>query len=107
VWGVKFHQLQVLRGAPIEELYDRGEAPVLGLEEYCSAVVECIERLRPDAVVHRLSGDAPIGLLRAPRWGANKFIITERVVEMMARRGTRQGSAYRETPTTQAGHVYR
>ncbi|MFQ5466316.1 MAG: TIGR01212 family radical SAM protein, partial [Thermodesulfobacteriota bacterium] len=108
VWGVKFHQLQVLRGAPLETLYNRDKVPVLGLEEYCSAVVECIETLRPDAVVHRLSGDAPGGLLLAPRWGANKFIITERVVEMMARRGTRQGSAYRQPPTPQArSHVYR
>lgn len=95
VWGVKFHQLQILRGTVLEEEYASGRAGVLSLEEYAELVVESIERLSPEVVIHRLSGDVPEKFLVAPRWGANKFEIAERVLELMRMRGTTQGSNYR------------
>ncbi|MBI5561235.1 MAG: TIGR01212 family radical SAM protein [Deltaproteobacteria bacterium] len=92
VWGVKFHQLQVLRGTRLEEEYNAGRVMVLGLEEYARLVVDCIETLPPSMIVHRLFGDAPQQYLVAPRWGANKFIVMDRIMKTFAERGTRQGA---------------
>ncbi|MFQ5441408.1 MAG: TIGR01212 family radical SAM protein [Thermodesulfobacteriota bacterium] len=97
VWGIKFHQLQVLRGAPLEKLYRRGGVKTLGLEEYVRLVIECLEALPPAVVVHRLFGDAPGDFLLAPRWGLNKFVLLERILERMAEMGTRQGARMRAT----------
>ena len=42
------------------------------MEEYVSTVVDCVEILRPDMVVHRLTGDGPKDLLIAPTWSLAK-----------------------------------
>lgn len=93
VWGVKFHQIQVLKGTPLEAMYDRGVFKLLTLDEYSALVIKCLERLTPETVVHRLSGDVPLEYLVAPKWGANKFMITERILGLMAERRTFQGAA--------------
>ncbi|MBI5234938.1 MAG: TIGR01212 family radical SAM protein [Deltaproteobacteria bacterium] len=96
VWGVKFHQLQVLKGTALNEMYERGEVRLLELDEYASAIVDCIEALPPATVVHRLCGDAPLEHLVAPRWGVNKFIVMDRIRRFFVERGAYQG---RTSPT--------
>lgn len=91
VWGVKFHQLQVLKGTALEDMYQKGEVKVLGLEEYSDLVIKCLELLPPEVVIHRLSGDVPKRYLIAPEWGSNKFIIAERIVRLMEERNAWQG----------------
>lgn len=94
VWGVKFHQLQVIRSTPLEEMHSRGVVKTLSIDEYASLVVECLEHLPTETVIHRLCGDVPSGFLVAPKWGANKFIITGRILEEMKKRDTFQGARY-------------
>lgn len=94
VRGVKFHQMQVIKGTALEEEYLAGGLRLPGLEEYADIVVECLRRLPPGAVIHRLSGDVPERFLTAPRWGANKFIIAERIVALMRERGVCQGELF-------------
>jgi len=96
VWGVKFHQLQVLKGTVLEEQWRRGEVRTLELDEYASLVAECLEELPPEAVVHRLSGDAPLRYIVAPRWGGGKFRIIEKIAAVMTDKGTFQGAKYLE-----------
>jgi radical SAM protein (TIGR01212 family) len=95
VWGVKFHQMQVIKGTALDAEYLEGGFRLTGLEEYCAIVVECLRRLPPGAVIHRLSGDVPERFLSAPRWGANKFIIAERIVALMRESGAYQGELCR------------
>lgn len=70
--GVKFHHLQVIRGTPLAETYRRGNYSPLTYEEYRSLIVDALDRLPPDTVVHRLMADAPDELLVAPRWEETK-----------------------------------
>jgi radical SAM protein (TIGR01212 family) len=94
VWGVKFHQLQLIKGTPLEDMYKRGEVKTVGLEDYAALVVDCLERLSPQVVIHRLSGDVPKEFLAAPLWGANKFEVTERIERLLQKRNTRQGTRW-------------
>ncbi|MEK6759377.1 MAG: TIGR01212 family radical SAM protein [Deltaproteobacteria bacterium] len=94
IWGVKFHQLQVLKDTALEAAYLNGGLDILELEEYSSIVVDSLELLSPSMVIHRLSGDAPRRFIVAPDWGVNKFIIDEMIVDMMRKRNTRQGARY-------------
>lgn len=96
VWGVKFHQLQVLKGTRLEEEWKRGEVRTLELDEYASIVAECLEALPPEVVVHRLSGDSPLRYIVAPRWGGGKFRIIERITSVMTEKKTHQGAKYLE-----------
>jgi len=94
VWGVKFHQLQVLRGTALEQEYNKGRLPVLGLEEYAGFVVDCLENAPESMVVHRLAGDSPLDFLLAPKWGANKFIVADTVIKTFQQRDTAQGARF-------------
>lgn len=84
VWGVKFHQLQIMRDTPLFELYKKGRVKTLGLEEYTWLVIRCLDVLPPEVVVHRLCADTPDAFLVAPQWGLNKFMILERITRGIA-----------------------
>lgn len=92
IWGVKFHQLQVLKGTRLEEAWNRGEVRTLDIDDYASLVVECLEEMRPDVVVHRLCGDAPVRYIVAPRWNLSKFEIIGKITAVMKERKTFQGA---------------
>ncbi len=94
VWGVKFHQMQVIKGTRLGIMYNRGDLRALSLDEYAGLVVECLESLPPDVIIHRLCGDTPERYLVAPAWGANKFIIVERIIELLKERHTCQGRLF-------------
>lgn len=94
LWGIKFHQLQVIKGTALEGLYNKGGVRLLDLEEYAEIVVECLEMLPSGLVIHRLCGDAPLRYLAAPGWGANKFVVIDAVTALMKKRGTRQGAKF-------------
>jgi len=94
VWGVKFHQLQIMRGTPLYEPYKKGDIKTLGLEEYTWLVIRCLDALPPEVVVHRLCADTPDAFLVAPQWGLNKFLILERITRGIAeKRGFKMGPA--------------
>jgi len=84
IWGIKFHQLQIMRDTPLYERYKRGDIKTLGLEEYTWLVIRCLDALPPEVVVHRLCADTPDAFLVAPQWGLNKFMILERITRGIA-----------------------
>lgn len=91
VAGVKLHQLHVMKGTRLEEMYRNGGVRLLELAEYASLVCDFLERLAPQVLVHRLVGDGGLNLV-APEWGASKFVCLNAINAELERRGTRQGS---------------
>jgi hypothetical protein len=72
VFGIKLQLLHVLSGTDLAADYAHGLFSVMTLEEYIDTLMEIIEILPPDMVIHRLTGDGPKNLLIAPMWSANK-----------------------------------
>ena len=68
VHGVKIHNLHVVEGTRLADLYHRGEYTPLALPEYVDLLVRFLEHLPPNAIVQRLSGEAPRRLTVAPAW---------------------------------------
>lgn len=93
-FGVKIHSIYVMKGTELEKMYERGEYTPPTLSEYASAAARSIARLRPDVIVHRVTGDCPRGLLVAPEWNADKNAQIESVRRALSERGHRQGSLY-------------
>lgn len=89
--GIKIHLLHVLDGTPLGELYRRGEIRVLEQSEYVALAADFIERLHPDTLVHRLTGDGPRHALLAPLWSLNKWEVLNAIDDELVRRGSRQG----------------
>lgn len=92
--GVKLHLLHVLEGTPLGELYKAGEVPMLEMQEYVELAVDFIERLPPETLIQRLTGDGPRDILLAPLWSMNKWEILNAIDDELERRGTRQGEKY-------------
>lgn len=89
--GVKVHQLMVLRRTQLARDLERGEVETLSPERYVAWLADFVERLRPDQVLHRLTGDAPPEVLLAPRWSVAKDEIRRMLEAELGRRGSRQG----------------
>ena len=92
--GVKLHLLHVLDGTPLGELYKQGQVPILEMQEYVELVVDFIERLPPDTLIQRLTGDGPRNILLAPLWSMNKWEVLNAIDAELERRGTAQGEKY-------------
>ncbi|MBE9527687.1 MAG: TIGR01212 family radical SAM protein [Proteobacteria bacterium] len=79
IWGVKLHQLQIVAGTGMEELYKNGGVEPLTIEKYAGLVAKALALLPKETVIHRLSGDLPDRFIVAPKWGANKFLIADKI----------------------------
>ena len=73
-------------------MWQRGELSTLDVETYIQWLADFVERLGPDQVLHRLTGDSPSEKRLAPLWDVHKNAIREGLDQELARRGTRQGS---------------
>ena len=93
--GVKLHLLHVLEGTPLGELYQQGRVAIFSMQDYVELVVDVIERLPPDTLIQRLTGDGPRHILLAPLWSMNKWEILNAIDDELEKRGTRQGERYR------------
>lgn len=91
---LKIHMLYVVRGTVMEELYRRGEAALMSREEYISLVVEQLERLAPDIVIGRVTGDALEDELVAPLWGRDKRAVLNGIDKTFSKLETWQGKLY-------------
>ncbi len=94
--AIKIHNLHVVRDTPLEAMFRRGEVTIMSLDEYVRLACDFVERLPPSMVIHRLSGDAPGDYLVAPEWCRNKSALLREIEKEFRRRGTRQGSRFRE-----------
>lgn len=94
--GIKLHLLHVLEGTGLGDLYQQGEIDILSQEDYVSLVVDMVERLSPQTLIHRLTGDGPRNRLLAPRWSLNKWQVLNAIDAEFQHRGTQQGSRFND-----------
>jgi radical SAM protein (TIGR01212 family) len=92
VRGVKVHHLMVLRRTRFAADWQAGRLETLEPARYVDWLADFVERLRPDQVLHRLTGDSPPEALLAPRWDVHKNEIRGALEAELTRRGTRQGA---------------
>ena len=93
--GIKLHLLYVIRGTPLEKHYRQGDYRCLGQSEYADLVCDVIERLPPQTVIQRVTGDPHPRELVAPRWALAKKQTIEMIHARFEARQTRQGRRYR------------
>lgn len=90
--GVKVHHLMVLRKTQMAHQWREGSLEVLTAEQYVEWLADFVERLGPDQVLHRVTGEAPPEKLLAPQWELHKTAVRDRLTRTLEARGTRQGS---------------
>ena len=91
IFGVKLQLLHVLKGTPLADMYIKQPFELFTLDDYCDFVVDCIERLPKDMVIHRMTGDGPRSLLVAPLWSTDKKRALNTINKRFEVRDTYQG----------------
>ena len=89
--GVKLQLLHVLKGTDLADYYQHTGFPVFSMEEYVELVIDCLEYLSQDIVIHRLTGDGPKDLLIAPLWSTKKRCVLNTIHRRLKERDTFQG----------------
>ena len=98
VQGIKIHLLHLMRKTPMVKQYEAGLVRFLERDEYVGLVVDTLERLPPDMIVHRVTGDAPRELLIGPMWSLRKWEVLNAIDAELVRRDTWQGKLWRPAP---------
>lgn len=89
--GIKLHLLYVVKGTPLEHLYNQGQYRCLTQKEYVDWTCDVLERLPKTAVIHRLTGDPHPDELVAPKWSLDKRGTLTAIEQRLEERDTRQG----------------
>lgn len=92
--GIKLQLLHVLQNTDLAEDYLAGRFSVMTLEEYLPLLADCVRRLPPDMVVHRITGDGPKSLLLAPLWTGNKRLVLNAITRYFKEEQVQQGELF-------------
>ena len=96
---VKFHQLQIIKGTAMETEFinNPGDFELFSWEEYLDFFVKFLERLNPEIVVERFTGEAPPRFITGEGWGKKR---TDQIVNLIEKRlgelNTWQGRLYQD-----------
>ena len=95
-FGIKLQLLHILKNTDLADFYLN---PVnaytpLTKEHYLALLIGCMERLSPDIVLHRVTGDGPKDLLLAPTWSLNKRNVLNSLHKQMKEQHAYQGRLY-------------
>lgn len=94
IQGIKLQLLHVLEGTDLAGFYRDHPFHVPDMEEYIRVLGRCVSRLRPDIVIHRLTGDGPKDLLIAPLWTGAKCTVLNRMHQYLKENDIWQGKEY-------------
>ena len=91
IQGIKIHMLSILKNTPLEKLYKKEKFHLLTKEEYIDIVIDQLEELRKEIVIHRITGDPKLEDLIAPTWLTKKFCVLNDIDKEMVKRKSFQG----------------
>lgn len=94
IQGIKLQLLHILKDTDLAEIYASDPFPVPDPQEYYELLGSCISHLRPDIVIHRLTGDGPKELLTAPLWTCNKSQVLNQLQSYFKTHDIWQGKEY-------------
>ncbi len=94
IQGIKIHMLHLMEKTKMGYDYLKHPWHLLTLEEYVDITVEQLLWLRPDIIVHRVTGDAPEEMLIAPLWTKKKFVVSNEIDKKLRSMNAYQGDYY-------------
>ncbi|GEN46972.1 TIGR01212 family radical SAM protein [Alkalibacillus haloalkaliphilus] len=100
IQGIKIHLLHLLKNTPMIKQYEKGLVKFLSRDEYVQLVVDQLEVLPPEMIIHRITGDGPIELMVGPMWSMDKFNVLNEIDAEFKRRFSWQGKHYQPLEMT-------
>ena len=91
IQGIKIHMLSILKDTKLALIYKKEKFKLITREEYIDIVCDQLELLRPEIVIHRITGDPKISDLIEPDWLCKKVTILNDIDKEMSKRNSYQG----------------
>ena len=96
VQGIKIHSTYVVENTVLANMYYDNKYIPITLDYYLDNLTYVITHLRPDIIIHRISGDAPKDLLIAPEWNLHKKWVLNGFEKLLKEQDLWQGKFYNE-----------
>lgn len=94
IQGIKLQLLHVLKGTDLAIQYQQHPFHIPEQDEYIRMVGSCLSHLRPDIVIHRVTGDGPSDLMIAPLWSQKKRTVLNELHAYLKSQDIWQGKEY-------------
>lgn len=94
IQGIKLQLLHILKGTDLALYYEKQHFHLPTMAEYMVLLGKSIALLRPDIVIHRITGDGPKDLLIAPFWTGNKRLVLNTIQQYLKKENIWQGKDY-------------
>ena len=94
IQGIKIHSTYVVKDTVLANMYYEYKYIPITLDYYLENLAYVITHLRPDIIIHRISGDAPKDLLVAPKWNLHKKWILNGFEKLLKEKDLWQGKFY-------------
>lgn len=88
---LKIHQLQIIRGTRLAEIYEKEPFYLFSVNEYIKLIANYLQRLRKEIVVERFVSQSPPEMVIAPHWGLKNYEFTNLLVNYMKKERVWQG----------------
>ena len=95
IQGIKIHMLSILKDTKLAKLYEEQKFKLISRDEYIDIVCDQLEYLRPEIVIHRITGDPQVSDLIEPDWLIKKVTVLNDIDKEMVRRNSYQGKRVR------------
>jgi radical SAM superfamily enzyme len=91
IQGIKIHLMHLMHNTKMERDYHFGKLKLMKKEDYVNVVVDQLEMIPKDIIIHRLTGDAPRDSLIGPMWSLKKWEVLNAIDDELIRRNSYQG----------------
>lgn len=88
---LKIHQLQIIRGTRLADIYEKEPFHLYTIEEYINLIAKYIQHLRKEIILERFVSQSPKELLIAPQWGLKNHEFTNMLVNHLRANKIYQG----------------
>ena len=88
---LKIHQLQIIRGTHLAEIYEKKPFHLYSVDEYIKLTASYLQYLRKEIIVERFVSQSPPEMVIAPHWGMKNYEFTNLLVNYMKKEGVWQG----------------
>lgn len=92
--GIKIHNLFIIKNTTLATIHQHSPIKLLTKDEYINIVCKQLEILKPNIVVHRLTGDPKKEDLIEPEWALKKIDILNGIVKKLKKEKAYQGCKY-------------
>ncbi len=89
--GIKIHMLHLIKDTDLADYYQNNPFHILTKDEYIDIVINQLEVLNENIVIHRITGDPKKEDLIEPTWLLKKFCVLNDIDKEMKKRNTYQG----------------